>query len=104
MQQAAREEAPRSSSSADSALAAYLEGAWALGELFPQQVQRMAALSKQDMLAAGLTETEKDVPARLEKLAHIGTAGAHPNNCHRGLMVYLPSKCQLPRPFQELVP
>ncbi|CAE7463162.1 unnamed protein product, partial [Symbiodinium sp. CCMP2592] len=102
LQQLAREETPATSSTADSGLAQFLEEAWAWGDLTPQQVQRIAALTKKDMLAAGLTES--DVPGRLKKLAEIGTAGAHSNNCHRDLMAYLPGKCKLPRPFQEVLP
>ena len=100
--QVAREEAPAKSATADSVLAKFLEQAWAWGDLSPQQVQRIASLAKKDMLAVGLTQS--DVPGRLNKLAEIGSAGVHSNNCHRDLMAYLPGKCKLPRPFLEVVP
>ena len=95
-----QEAAETAGHSVDSALAEFLECAWAWGDLSPQQVQVIASKALSDTTNCNC-ETQ---PARLLKLASLGTAGAHPSNCHRDLMAYLPQQSRLPSAHQVMMP
>ena len=64
------------------------------------RVQVIASKALSDMTNCNC-ETQ---PARLLKLASLGTAGAHPNNCHRDLKAYLPQQSRLPPAHQVMMP
>ena len=62
----------------DSELGKWLKQEWAWGRFSPQILQKIASLAIADMAACGLERPPQD----LQKLAAMGTFGAHQNNIH----------------------
>lgn len=85
------------SAPASSSLAIFLEEQWAWGYFSPPTCQRIALLAVADMHSMGLQEA----PTALQKLASLGSAGAHSQNCHRDMASLVKGKSCLPSPLQE---
>lgn len=63
-----------------SELGKWLKQEWAWGRISPQMRQKIASLAIADMVAACGLEA---IPQDLQRLATLGSSGAHPNNVHR---------------------
>lgn len=83
---------------AQSALATYLIGRFAWGEMSDQTVQTIASLAKIDMEKIGSTAGKTTFPD-LNSLATAGSSGSQPQNLHRDFMRRLSDKSLLQQPF-----